>query len=267
MYFRELNEDIANFADHAAGTLGTVHQLAGQAYNKLKGAVAGAHADLKADLKQAVKQAELVSKKQVTPVDAASIIADIILASTPSDEADLEPIKHLGAEQLSIFLGELDKAHERLTKFTPLLFKTLKASEFLNAIDKVDIKLKSITGDQPEHLLDKPEELLMQDKNKEQELWRLVITSNDVGAVGKAALNLLAKISRSNEAKNLAGAGTNQGLKRTYPVGTALVKTLSAQRQVLESRLLVLKNGVEKLASKPITTEQLIQLRELIKIL
>ena len=285
MRFRQLSEktilteagDVGNFADQAEQVHAGIGAAAARAYGKFKGHYTDAQSKIKSDAISDAKDAEAAAKKAKKTsgnkiAGSVNIVCDIIFASTPGDEEDIAPVKDLDADQLNSFLNVVEKVQGRLLKIPAVMMATLRASEFLNSIDKTPIKLKELCSDQPENKLDAPEALLMQNKSGEQQAWRLALGTDDAGAAGKALLNMVARVSRENEAKNMASTGTGHAGGKTYAEGTALINMLSAQRQVLEARIIVLKDMIEKHASKVhdddddrTMTEGLRRIRKLVK--
>jgi hypothetical protein len=266
MRFSDLQEAgvPANFADHADQTLAHFKGLASKALGNVK----VGNDKKKAAADKAAKDAERAKSHQnalkAGAVGGSSTIADIILDTTPEEES-LEPIKDFDAGHLNSFTNEIEKVQARLTKFPVIMQKVLKDSDFLDAQDKKNIR--ELTSDQNENTLDAPEQLLMRDNNGEQAAWRIALTSDDPNEVGKIMLANIAKISRENQKRNLAGAGTPNKKTKTLAVGTALIRACAAQRQVLDMRLSVLKGLVDKMvhSTKPITQEQLKRVRKLLE--
>jgi hypothetical protein len=262
MRFTELSEagTPANFHDHADQALGHLVGLAKKARGNIKDQKEKAAAQAKkaeADSTRAKKHKNAVSAGLGAP----ALIAQMVLDTTPEEDS-LVPIQDFDAEHLNSFMNEISKTQNRIAKFPVALQKVLKDSDFLDAVDKKDIR--SLTSDQPEHTLDAPEQLLMRNKHGEQEAWKLAMTSDDQAEVGKAMLANIAKISRENQRQNQANTGA--GRNRTLAVGTALIRSVAAQRQVLDARLSVLKGLVEKHATAtPITTEQLKRVKRLLE--
>lgn len=276
------SRELLEFADFAADTekaLGAVSSLAKRAYDKFQGGYEGARAELTRDIwaneferekeeaSKAVDDERKEREKKASTmiaagVGASGIISNLILDEQDPSEADMAAVGDFDAEALQKFSGGVDQVQERLIRMPKVMKAALKASDFLNASERTDQKINELLADIDDSKLDTIAQRMVRNKD-ELELWKLVITSDDEAAIQKRFINVLKKISQENEKKNLAATGAGTG--KTLYTGSKLVELLRGELQVLERRIAILKELVADMAAKPMTTEGLQRLRDLLR--
>jgi hypothetical protein len=278
MNSRELFE-FGNFADDTQKALGAVSSLAKSAFNKFTSGYEGARSELTRDIwasefekekQEAAKAADDERKEQqkkastmiAAGAGASGIIANLILDTEDPTEADMAAVGDFDAEALQKFSTGVDAVQAKILNMPKLMKAALKASDFLNASERTDPKINELLADLDDSKLDALARRLTQNQ-ADSEFWRFVITSDDEAGIQKRFVNLLKKISQENEKKNLAATGAGTG--KTLYTGSKLVELLRGELQVLERRIAILKELVIDMSAKPITTENLKQLRKMLK--
>lgn len=270
MNFRELNENVPNFADRAEGTLRDVGSLAKKALSGFKGAKDAAKSELGAEAQaaaEAAKKAEAEAAKTPKVTDAPTMLADIVLSRQP-EENDLPELESLDAEQFNTLQLELDKMLDRLEKFTKVFLKELQTASFVRAADRNE--LSSRLADRSPGMIQSSDNMLAQDNNGEHGVWSAVLTSDKPELPAKDLISMIEKIQQRNSKINLSSAGQNSGTKKVLADGLNLINMAGAQQFILQKRLGMLKPMLVKLSGKSvkkITAEQLKRVGILAKLL
>jgi hypothetical protein len=265
MNFRELHEDVGNFADQAETTLNNVGKLAKSAFGKFKDAHKKASQELdqeskaaalqkEKDEKAAAKQAELDRKTSLKakagPRSAPVTVAGIVLDRTPEAE-DLPELEDLDAEHFAYVQNALDQVTMRFNKFSKALVKTFRTATYVNASDRNEIPDR--LADQSDRMLDSGETMLMKNQYGERDAWMKALLNDDPEVGAKALVNMIGALSADHTRKNAAQN------KKVYAEGLNLINLVGAQRQIIELRLNLMRDALDKLSQKPAMNEALLR--------
>jgi hypothetical protein len=274
MNFRELNEDIPNFADRAEATLNDVGNLAKKALSGFKGAKDNAKNELSAEAKaaaEAEEQDRLNKNKGVQDAmmnDASAMLADIVISSQP-EENDLPTLESLDAEQFNTLQLALDKMIDRIENFTAVFLRELQNASFVRAVDRKGLSAR-LGSQKDAAVTEASDNMLASSKNGEREVWTAILTSDKPELPAKDLIGMIEKIQARNTKINLSLVSQNNNSKKTLAEGLNLINMAAAQQSILQKRLGMLKPILVKLANKSvkkITTEQLKRVGILAKLL
>lgn len=258
-----------NFASDFASVGDSIISLSKRAHDALKSA--DDKRKQQADKIQALQSAEQEKAKadkskatsKLVDISGLDIVANLVLDTEDPSAKDMAALADLSETDLAKLSTKIQEVVIQFRDIPKYMRIALRTSNFLDANDKTNSMLQTLTSEVDETKLPAIGSRMTKNGNYVLDFWREVITDFDTALFQRSFINTLKRISSENEKRNLAKPGTTSFLY----TGSKLVELLRAQHQVIEKRLTILKKLVSAEIvndSRPITDEHLSALKNLV---